>query len=116
MLDRLFDKALRIGGNTYTRDDVVAKIRAGEFHCFHNDKAVVIASVHDAPQKRFLHVFAVAGDWDSVVALQDELEGFARANGCQYMTTTGRKGFLRTLPKIGWFPVAVTFRKELAHG
>lgn len=114
-LDRLFDKALKLGGDTYSREDVVEKIRTGEFQCFHNDEAVVISSVHDDPKARYLHVFVVAGRWERVLELQDKLEQFAMEAGCKFMVTTGRKGLTKRLPQIGWKPAYVTFRKELPH-
>lgn len=114
MLDRLFEKALAVGGATHTREDVVAKIRSGEFHCLHNEDALVVFGVVDEPRVRSLHVFVVAGDFRRVMDLEPQLIAFAKEQGCKFMTTTGRKGFLRRLPAFGWKPSYVTFRKELS--
>lgn len=113
MLDRLFDKALAIGGGTHTREDVVAKIKSGEFHCLHNEDAVVVFGVVQDPQVRFLHVFVVAGDFKRAMELEPQLIAFAQEQGCKFMTTSGRKGLIKRLPAYGWEPKYVTFRKDV---
>ena len=45
--------------------------------------------------------------------LHNEVEDFARANGCAYMLTTARPGWEKVLPKYGWDKTSVVFTREL---
>lgn len=116
MLAHLFDKALVTAGGTYTREDVVAKIRSGEFHILHNEDAVVVFFVAQDPQARYLHVFVVAGDFKKAMELEPQLIAFAQEQGCKFMTTVGRKGLIKRLPAYGWKPKFLTFQKDVPHG
>jgi hypothetical protein len=48
-------KALRLAGDTHTMDDHIASIKSGDMQIFHNEKAVILTEIVDAPQKRYLN-------------------------------------------------------------
>ena len=99
---RRIEKALRHGGETHTWDDVRQGLIDGEFQIFWNDGGVAITEIINHPRKRVLHCFVVAGEMDSVVALQGELVHFAREHYCDSLSAIGRFGWERIARKAGW--------------
>ncbi len=95
-------KALRLGGDTHSMDDLIGALERGEMQAHWNDSAVIITEIAQTPRRRFLHVFLSAGDKDGVLALADTLKDFARANGCEFARACIRPGFERDLAAAGW--------------
>lgn len=112
-LPALFDKALTIGGQTHTREDVLRGIREGKLQCWAEDNAIVITEVIKYPRKKILHAWLVAGDFGTIMAQLPAIQKFAQDNDCAAITTTGRWGFLRRLPEFGFKPKLVMFELPL---
>lgn len=112
-------KALKKGGDAYSWEDVSAGLVAGRFQLFWNAHGVCITEIVQAPRKRYLHAFVVAGELPGVMDLHGDVERHAVASGCAYMTTNGRMGWQSVLPKYGWKKHSVTFLYDLngaTHG
>jgi hypothetical protein len=108
------EKALAYAGDTHTISDIGEGIIRGRFQYFGDDDAGVITELLVYPQRRSLHVFLVCGELDAVMAFQPQLIKFARDNGCDTMTCTGRKGWQKVLPQHGWHEVATTFAMDVS--
>jgi hypothetical protein len=106
------EKALKLGGNTHTVEDVVEAIKTGGMQCWWNDRAMVVTEVVQYPRGRALNVFLAAGWLEDVMSLQPQIEDFGRNQGCQSMHMRGRKGWRRVLPKHGWSET-VAFERKL---
>lgn len=109
----LIKKALRIGGGTHELEDILVGIRQNVFQLFSADSAIVVTEILQSPRKKILNVFLVAGDFESIMGLTPKVDEFAKSEGCSFMITTGRFGLIRRLPKFGWNPAYVTFKREL---
>lgn len=106
-------KALDLGGNTHTVQDVVDGIKSGAMQCIWNDRAIVVTEVITYPRSKALNVFLAAGWLEDVMALQPKVEAFGREQGCSTMHMRGRKGWRRVLPQYGWSEEAVAFKRNL---
>lgn len=95
-------KALHAGGDTHTIEDLVEALKRGEMQIFHNDRAVIVTEVVQAPRRRYLHLFLVAGDMDAVDALGPQVTAFARDQGCEFARAQVRPGFEPALRSRGW--------------
>lgn len=113
-LPALFDKALLIGGNTHTRQDIADGIANGRYQYWGDDQCCLVTEIVDYPQKRVLHLFIAAGN---LTKLLDEylpqVKEFAKEHGCSSLTSVSRKGFLKRFPAYGFKPRCVTFELEL---
>lgn len=114
-LIRRIKKALSKGGDTHTWEDVYAGLQEGKYQFFQKGGGVCITQVHQAPQVRYLHYFIVAGDMQDCLDLQPEIEAFAKAQGCKYVTSSGRMGWRKVLPNYGWKETHVVYQKELIN-
>lgn len=95
-------KALRLGGDTHTMDDLVGALKRGEMQIHHNDRAVIITEIMQAPRRRYLNFVVVAGDMDAVDQLTPEVTQWALDHGCEFARASVRLGFEQPLKARGW--------------
>ena len=108
-------KALRLSQDTHSWEDIRRGLLEGQYQIFQNDDGVVICEIVQAPNKRYLNCFIVAGRLPGVMKLHKVVEQHARQQGCQFLLTTARKGWRKILPVHGWTEDAAIFRKDLFH-
>jgi hypothetical protein len=108
-----FQKALDRGGNTHTIDDVVAMVNTGHAMFWEKGDGVVVTELVTFPRLKVVRYWLVAGALDDVLALQNDIDTWARFNGCQMATASGRKGWGRAAASSGWKPDLITFYKDL---
>lgn len=113
-LPALFDKALRIGGNTHTRQDIAEGIAQGRFQYWGDDECCVVTEIVRYPRCLKLHLFIAAGNLQRLFDVYlPKVKDFAREQGCVALTSVSRKGFLKRFPSVGFKPKCVTFELEL---
>lgn len=95
-------KALRLGGDTHTIEDLVEALRKGEMQAFHNDRAIIITEISQSPRRRFVHFFLAAGELDGVMELTDQIEKWAIEQGCEFGRACVRPGYEPVLKAKGW--------------
>ena len=95
-------KALRLGSDTHTLEDLIEALRKGEMQAFHNDRAIVITEIAQTPRRRFVHVFLSAGELDGVLELMGQIEEWGLANGCEFARACVRPGYEPVLKARGW--------------
>lgn len=110
---RRIEKALKLGGDTHTWEDIRQGLLTGEYQMFWNDGGVLITQIHTHPQCRTLHCFIAAGDKGSVLALQKDMMNFGLTQGCKFITAVGRFGWEKVLPQRGWKKKHVAFQLDL---
>ncbi len=109
-LAELFNKALAIGGNTHTVDDIIDGVNKGRFQFWGDDECCVVTEMIQYPRKRVLHLFVAAGDLNRLLEMYlPKVKEFAREHGCASITSVSRKGFLKRFPAYGFKPKCVTF-------
>lgn len=111
-LTKRLARALKLGGDTHTIEDIQQLVARGQMQCFVHGNSFVITEVINAPQKRYLNVFLVVGDL-SVLELHDEIQAFAKQAGCEFMQAYGRHGWAPKNKHLGWKPVETVFRKTI---
>lgn len=102
------EKAIRIGGETHTFDDLARAVGAGKLFALCRDDAVLFVEKITYPQGVNLHVWIAAGNLDTILDLDaTDLTQAARSLGADRVTLTGRKGWQRVLSDRGWNQVAI---------
>lgn len=110
------EKALHLGGDEHTVEELIEDVRARKAQCLHNDQAIVFTQVEQHRNHRVLRVYVAAGDMDAVLSLQPQAVDLARKEGCDRLVMTGRKGWAWVLPKRGWRERYITYELPLAEG
>lgn len=95
-------KALRAAGDTHTIQDVATGILSGHMQYWFNENAGIVTEVVLYPRKRIVNLFLVFGEMKAALALQPQIEQFARHSGCSALTSCGRHGWEKILPAEGW--------------
>lgn len=113
-LRKLFDKALKYGGETHKFEDIEAGLESGLFQYWGDNETAVLTELIQYPLTRKLHIFIIAGDYKLAVERHlPELKKFAEQADCSAITALGRKGFERIVPKIGFKPKYIAFQLDL---
>lgn len=109
------DRALQIGGNTHSRDDIAQAVGEGRMQSWVNNGSLIVTEVSTFPQVNVLSVVLAVGDLDDVLAMVPALDEFGRKHGCKAIRMQGRKGWERVLPEQGWAKVPqVIFERTLS--
>lgn len=103
-LQKRLARGLKECGYTHTAEDLAKAVEEGRMQSWVNDGSLVITEVLSYPQGRELNVVLVVGDIDDIMAMQPQIDEFAREQGCAQMRTTGRRGLVTVLPNYGWKP------------
>jgi hypothetical protein len=108
------EAALEYSGGTHTFGDVVGALVSGEMQLWATDSAAVVTELQMFPQYRACNFFLAGGDMNQLAHFQRVIGEWAKAQGCQRLTITGRRGWERTFLKDeGYTPKWTTFSKEL---
>jgi len=112
---RRLERALEFGGSTHTVGDVVDLVKAGRAQFWNNGDGTVVTELYEFPRLRTVHFWLVAGNLEACLALQPNIEGWARDKGCSQATAVGRHGWEPVLTHAGWHVGGVRFVKDLEH-
>ena len=93
----------------FRRERLLLRCVAGPSFCW-----LVVGCVENS-QNRTAIVYACGGD--GVLGMLDDIvtfcEAYAAANMCQYITCSGRSGWVKALGRYGWNEIGRTCGKEL---
>lgn len=107
------EAALEYSGGTHNFDDVKQAIIEGRMQLWPAPNSAAVTEIVEYARKKVIHVFLAGGQMDEVVGGIESVAEWGRAQGCQSMTISGRKGWERILDKSGFRPVLVVMEKEL---
>ena len=94
--------ALLHANSSHTVDDLVSMVLNGQLTMTTHEESFSITSIQISPQHKCLHFMIVGGNLEEILSLHNLYAETAKANGCKYMTFSGRKGWLPTLRRRGW--------------
>lgn len=107
-------KALAIGGDVYDAADICQAVEEGRMQVFaRGDTALVVTEIGVFPRKKVLNVVALCGKLEDVMSMHDELVAFAREHGCAFISSFGRPGWAKVLPRYGWRRTGVVHAYDL---
>jgi hypothetical protein len=105
------EKALAHGGPTHTAADVVRLIEERRAQLWERRDGAIITEVHTFPLLKTVNYWLAAGDLNDCLALQSEIDEWARGEGCEVATLIGRRGWGRAA--AGWQLDGYSYRKPL---
>ena len=94
-------KALDIGSNTYSPDDIARAVSEGRMQAWENRDSLIVTEILQYPQFCAMNVIVAVGDLRDVMEMQQRVEEFAREHSCKFIRIEGRKGWDRVLPRYG---------------
>ena len=106
-----FERALAEGGCTHSVADVLQLIKDGRAQLWERGEGTIVTEVHTFPRLKAVNYWLVSGRLADCLGLQDEIDTWARGEGCEYATATGRRGWCRAA--AGWTLDGYSYRKPL---
>ena len=104
--------ALDKGGDTHSFIDVVDGVMSGHMQLWSGEKGCAVTEIVVYPNKKVLHVFLAGGKLEQITDMHKDAVQWAKAQGCDGMTLSGRKGWLKILNKDGWKEQQIVMAKE----
>lgn len=108
-----FEAALAYTKGTHTIDDIWEGVVAGRYHFWPGEKSGIITDIEIYPQRRVMHIFLAGGDLEELLEMEKSIEEFAKTIGCNSLSISGRRGWLRVFKTDGWEEICTTIAKEL---
>lgn len=110
---KYIEDALEYAKGTHTLDDIWNGIVDGTFQFWPGDKSAIITEVQIYPQKKTMHIFLAGGDLNELLEMEKSVRAYAKTIGCNSMSISGRRGWVRIFERDGWKEVCTTIAKEL---
>ncbi len=110
---KYIEDALEYAKGTHTLEDIWDGIVDGTFQFWPGEKSAVITEVQIYPQKKTMHIFLAGGDLNELLEMEKSVRAFAETIGCNSMSISGRRGWLRIFERDGWEEICTTIAKEL---
>lgn len=107
------DAALEYTKGTHSINNIWDGVVKGDFQFWPGEKSAIITEIQLYPNKRVLHVFLAGGDLDELLEMEKSVEVYAKTIGCNSMSISGRRGWVRIFENDGWKEVCTTIAKEL---
>jgi hypothetical protein len=108
------EEALEIAGGTHHwREHVVPLLFSGRAQYWHRPGGAIVTEIIETPLRRAVNYWLVGGEMQDCLALQPEIDAWARQQGATHATAVGRLGWARVLPPYGWRMHGVAMVKEL---
>ena len=114
-LDRCRDwieLALEYGGGTHLFSDIVTSIVEGKMQLWPAKDSCLVTEITVFPRKKVLHVFLGGGNLEEIISMHDSVIQWAKDQGCESLTMTGRHGWSKALKKNGWKSQLVLLEKR----
>lgn len=107
------EAALRYCGGTHDFDDVFNAVLDGRMQLWPTTRGCAVTEIVVYPKKKLLNVFLAAGELDQVTGGIEAVAAWAKAQGCDGMIMSGRRGWERILGKRGWARLHSVMTREV---
>jgi hypothetical protein len=106
------EAALEYGGGTHIYSDIVTSIVEGKMQLWPAEKACIVTEITVYPRKKVLHVFLGGGELGQILDMHTDVVQWAKDQGCESLTMTGRRGWTKALKNDGWKEQLVLLEKR----
>jgi len=107
------EAALEYGGGTHYYEDIAEGVTSGVLQLWPAERGCWVTEVTQYPRKKVLHVFLAAGELDQIIDMHESVVQWAKTQGCQSLTLSGRKGWTKALEDLDWKPKMVFMEKGI---
>lgn len=107
------EAALEYSGGTHTFDDVAAGVLTGRMQIWPTEASCIVTEIIAYPRRKVLNVFLGGGSLGEIMAMHPDVEAWARAQGCDALTMSGRRGWAKPLGAHGWRALHQVYEKGL---
>jgi len=109
------EAALEYSGGTHDFEDVARSLYSGAMQLWPAPKGCIITEIVVYPKKKVLHVFLGGGELQQIMEMHKDVIAWAKTQGCEALTMTGRHGWKKPLAEHGWQAVHTSYIKEFEN-
>jgi hypothetical protein len=106
------EAGLEYSGGTHDFEDVVSGIYSGKMQLWPAPKGCIVTEIVVYPKKKVLHVFLGGGELEQILHMHNDVIEWAKAQGCEALTMTGRLGWKKPLTQHDWKMQHASYVKE----
>lgn len=110
---KYIEDALEYAKGTHTLADIWDGVVRGDLMFWPGDKSAIITEIQIYPQRKVMHIFLAGGELSELLEMEKSVEAFAHSIGCNSISISGRRGWVRIFKEQGWDEVCTTLAKEL---
>lgn len=107
------EAALEYTKGTHSIDDIWSGIVEGRFQFWPGEQSAIVTDIEVYPKRRVMHIFLAGGELEELLEMEKAVEAYAHTIGCNSMSISGRRGWLKVFQDDGWQEVCTTIAKEL---
>lgn len=107
------EAALEYSGGTHDFEDVRAGVLSGKMQLWPTQNSCAVTEIVQYAKRRSLHVFLAGGDLEEILGGISSVAAWGKAQGCDAMTLSGRRGWEKVLGNHGFHATRIVMERDL---
>ena len=110
---KMLVEALNHSGGSHTFQNIVDAVQNEVMQFWPREKSCLVTEVINYPNLKTLHIFLAGGDLEEIKSIDSTLEFLCQEIGADYISLSGRRGWIKALADIGYELSHVTLAKKV---
>ena len=110
---KMLVEALNHSGGSHTFQNIVDAVQQEVMQFWPMEKSCLVTEVINYPNLKTLHIFLAGGDLQEIKSIDNTLEFLCQEIGADYISLSGRRGWIKALADIGYELSHVTLAKKV---
>tara|TARA_R110000737_G_scaffold74496_1_gene103588 strand:+ start:240 stop:647 length:408 start_codon:yes stop_codon:yes gene_type:complete len=110
---KMLVEALNHSGGSHTFQNIVDAVQNEVMQFWPMEKSCLVTEVINYPNLKTLHIFLAGGDLEEIKTIDSTLEFLCQEIGADYISLSGRRGWIKALADIGYELSHVTLAKKV---
>ena len=110
---KMLVEALEHSGGSHTFQNIVDAVQQEVMQFWPMERSCLVTEVINYPNLKTLHIFLAGGDLQEIKSIDNTLEFLCQEIGADYISLSGRRGWIKALADIGYELSHVTLAKKV---
>jgi hypothetical protein len=110
---KMLIEALEHSGGSHTFQNIVDSVQNEVMQFWPMEQSCLVTEVINYPNIKCLHIFLAGGDLEEIKSIDSTLEFLCQEIGADYISLSGRRGWIKALADIGYELSHVTLAKKV---
>ena len=94
--EKFIADALEYCNGTHDLQDVADQIARGELQLWPANETALVSQIITYPKRKSIHIFLAGGNIDELINMEESVFTWAKMQGCDMLTFSGRLGWSRS--------------------
>jgi len=94
--EKFIADALEYCNGTHDLQDVADQIARGELQLWPANETALVSQIITYPKRKAIHIFLAGGNIDELINMEESVFTWAKMQGCDMLTFSGRLGWSRS--------------------